>query len=241
MSNQEAKRNALILAASGGLGNALWQKLRADDRFDHVIGISRRAAPSPDAPWLQADCTDPAALEASASTICERFGTIDLLINCSGTLQDEGRLKPEKSLRDLNGANLERLMAVNAFAPLAALRAFAPLLRHSPATVAVTLSAMVGSITDNRLGGWYSYRMSKAALNMGLKNAAIELGRGRRGPIVVAMHPGTTLTPLSAPFVSRHKHREAEESAEHILSVIDTLTPESSGRFYNWDGSELPW
>jgi NAD(P)-dependent dehydrogenase (short-subunit alcohol dehydrogenase family) len=241
MSSTDSNRNAVILGASGGIGGALWQALRSDPRFGHVIGVSRSEAPDSTAPWLQADCTSAAALHEAANVIRERFGRLDLLINCCGTLQDGGRLQPEKALRDLDSGNLERLMAVNAFAPLAALRAFAPLLRHSPASVAVTLSAMVGSITDNRLGGWYSYRMSKAALNMGLKNAAIELGRGGRGPIVVAMHPGTTLTPLSEPFVSRHQHRLPGESARHMLSVIDTLTPESSGRFYSWDGRELPW
>jgi NAD(P)-dependent dehydrogenase (short-subunit alcohol dehydrogenase family) len=100
---------------------------------------------------------------------------------------------------------------------------------------------MVGSIGDNRLGGWYSYRMSKAALNMGIRNAAIELGRHRHGPIVVAIHPGTTLSPLSAPFAARDRARPADASAAAIVRVLDGLERTDNGRFFNWDGRELPW
>jgi NAD(P)-dependent dehydrogenase (short-subunit alcohol dehydrogenase family) len=166
------------------------------------------------------------------------------LIVCTGILHggatDPG-LRPEKSLRQLRLANLQRCMAVNAWAPLMALEAFSPLLRHTDGAVAAALSAMVGSIGDNRLGGWYSYRMSKAALNMGLRSAAIELGRQRHAPIVVAVHPGTTLSALSAPFAGPERARPAHDSAAAILRVLDGLGPDDTGRFFNWDGRELPW
>ena len=194
-----------------------------------------------DEDWFQADVTDDAELTGVAERIGDRYDHIDLMINCVGMLGDGARVRPEKSLREFNAANLLRLMHVNAYAPLAALRAFSPLLRKAESARVAVLSAKVGSIGDNRLGGWHSYRMSKAALNMGLRNAAIELGRYRNGPIVVAVHPGTTLTELSAPFVGKHQHRSAESSAEHILKVIADLKPEDSGKFFNWDGAQLPW
>lgn len=249
-----ASATALVIGASGGLGQALWQQLKADGSYADVLAISRRASEQCDTGWFQADATCPEQLAVVAQQIGERFGKLDLLINCTGMLHESG-LRPEKSLRQLDQDSFLKVMSVNAFAPLVALQTFAPLLRKAAsdsgiapgndtgAAVAVTLSAMVGSITDNRLGGWYSYRMSKAALNMGLRNAAIELARYADGPVVVAVHPGTTLTDLSEPFVGNRKKnqqvRTAASSAVHILKVVRGLSREDTGKFLNWDGSEL--
>jgi NAD(P)-dependent dehydrogenase (short-subunit alcohol dehydrogenase family) len=194
--------------------------------------------------WHQADATDPDQLAAAAERIGAAHERVHLLITCVGALhggQSDPDFQPEKSLSALRLHNLQRSVAINAFAPLAALHAFLPLLRHDEGAVAATLSAMVGSIGDNALGGWYSYRMSKAALNMGLRNAAIECSRLRDGPQVVAIHPGTTLTALSEPFVRRHRHRSPEESARRILQVIEGLSADDTGKFLNWDGQEIPW
>ena len=239
---------ALVIGASGGLGRALWRQLKADGGYANVLAVSRSAPESADAHWFQADAGCAEQLSGVAEQIGQRFGRVDLLINCTGMLHEDGS-RPEKSLRELRLSSFEKLMTVNAFAPLAALQAFSPLLRKagdtSRSAIAVTLSAMVGSITDNHLGGWYSYRMSKAALNMGLRNAAIELARYQDGPIVVAVHPGTTLTSLSAPFVGGQRRdtaaRPAAESATHILDVIAGLSREDTGKFLNWDASELEW
>lgn len=258
-------RTAVVVGASGGIGLALTRALcrRPDWR---VVALSRGrpdqtlyADPSLCAEtnhgpaagrlhWQQIDATDPLQLAAAAARTATDHGRVHLLINCVGVLHggrhgnpEEPPLGPEKSLSALRPENLQHSVAVNAFAPLAALQAFLPLLRHEEGAVAATLSAMVGSIADNALGGWYSYRMSKAALNMGLRNAAIECARLRDGPCVVAIHPGTTLTPLSEPFVRRHAHRTPAESAEHILQVLTSLSAEDTGKFLNWDGREIPW
>lgn len=236
----QADSTALILGASGGLGQALRQGLIESAEFASVLAVSRTDRRG-DELWYQADITDDAELAGLAERIGSRHGHINLMINCVGMLGDGDRVRPEKSLRDFNASKLLRLVHVNAYAPLAALRAFSPLLRKTDHARAAVLSAKVGSIGDNRLGGWHSYRMSKAALNMGLRNAAIELGRYRNGPTVVAIHPGTTLTELSAPYVGRHQYRSAKSSAEHILKVLADLSPEDSGKFFNWDGTELPW
>jgi NAD(P)-dependent dehydrogenase (short-subunit alcohol dehydrogenase family) len=239
---------ALVIGASGGLGQALWQQLKADKTYTDVLAISRRALVQPDPRWFQADATCPEQLAEVARQVGERFGKLDLLINCTGMLHETG-LRPEKSLGQLHRQDFLKVMSVNAFAPLVALQTFTPLLRKAAGSsghgIAVTLSAMVGSISDNRLGGWYSYRMSKAALNMGLRNAAIELDRYVDGPVVVAIHPGTTLTGLSEPFVGKRQNnqkvRSAACSAVHILHVVAGLSREDTGKFLNWDGRELEW
>ena len=242
--------NAVIVGASGGLGSALAQALLSRDDVARVFALSRRfqAPTEPRLTALEADATEPRSLGRVARAVADQVDAVHLLIVCTGMLHgggDEPELTPEKSLAELDGERFRQIMTVNALAPLQAIHAFAPLLRHDERAVAAALSAMVGSIGDNRIGGWYSYRMSKAALNMGLRNAAIELGRGRPSgrpkPIVAAIHPGTTVTPLSEPFLRRHRARPAAESAEHILAVLDGLTESDSGRFFNWDGSELPW
>lgn len=243
-------RTAVVVGASGGLGRALTDALTECDDIDRVFALSRRyfAPQHPQLTWLEADAGDPRSLERVAGTVADTVPAVHLLIVCTGILHGgdaEARLQPEKSLGDLDGDNFRHVMSINALAPLQAIHAFAPLLHHEDRTVIAALSAMVGSIGDNRIGGWYSYRMSKAALNMGLHNAAIELGRlrprGRPKPIVAAIHPGTTDTPLSEPFLRNHSSRSAAESAGHILAVLDGLTEEDSGGFFNWDGKALPW
>lgn len=235
---------ALVIGASGGLGRALWELLKQNPRYSNVMAVSRSASENADDLWFQADATCPEQLADISRRITDRFGRLDLLINCTGMLHESGS-RPEKSLRELQQDSFLNLMSVNAFAPLTALQVFTPLLRKAGSRsrfgIAVTLSAMVGSITDNRLGGWYSYRMSKAALNMGLRTAAIELARYPDGPAVIAMHPGTTLTRLSRPFVGNRQVRTAACSAAHILKIIDGLSREDSGKFLNWDGRELEW
>jgi NAD(P)-dependent dehydrogenase (short-subunit alcohol dehydrogenase family) len=242
----EQQRVAVVVGASGGLGSALVEALLDRPGVGPVFALSRREGPE-DARlrWLTVDPTDPERLAQAVTTIREASPRVHLLLICTGMLHADG-MGPEKSLRHLERRQFERTMLINALLPLQVLAAFAPLLTHPERAVAAALSAKVGSIGDNRLGGWYGYRMSKAALNMGLKTASIELARGRpgagsTGPIVVAVHPGTTITPLSAPFLARHQARPAADSAARILNVLDRLGPGDSGKFYNWDGSELPW
>jgi NAD(P)-dependent dehydrogenase (short-subunit alcohol dehydrogenase family) len=265
------RRNSVIVGASSALGRALAGALVCAQDAGTVFALSRNGqAPADTSPLeaaratrdgtalpsgdrttsagvlqhIAANPTDPESLAAAARTVAERADRVHRLIICTGILHGgdaEPDFRPEKSLGQLRLEHLQRSVAVNAWAPLAAIHAFAGLLRHAEGAVAAALSAMVGSIGDNRLGGWYSYRMSKAALNMGIRNAAIELGRHRHGPIVVAIHPGTTLSPLSAPFAARDRARPADASAAAIVRVLDGLERTDNGRFFNWDGRELPW
>lgn len=221
------------------------EQLLAITDFAHVFAVSRERRPAscPESVcgrWLQADSTEPVQLVEVCEQVRQCSNQIDLLINCSGMLHKSGA-RPEKSLRELDAENFAEMMRVNALAPLQALQIFMPMLRNSKSAIAVTLSAMVGSITDNHLGGWYSYRMSKAALNMGLRNAAIEAARYRTAPVVVAVHPGTTLTSLSEAYLNNREYRSASCSARHILNVISGISRSDSGKFFNWNGQELPW
>ena len=166
-------------------------------------------------------------------------GRFHLLVNAAGLLHGPG-FQPEKKLGDLHQAQLLATFTANAIGPALLLRHFSPLLDRQRALLAM-LSAKVGSIEDNRLGGWYSYRASKAALNMLLKTAAIECRRSRPQAVLVALHPGTVSSALSQPFRGDQIGRPADQAAAELLAVIDGLTPADTGRFIAYDGAALPW
>jgi NAD(P)-dependent dehydrogenase (short-subunit alcohol dehydrogenase family) len=241
--------NIVVAGASGAIGRALTRTLRDRPGVQHVYALSRRAppAPEPGITWLQTDMADPDALHGAVRSVAVQAPRVHGLIICAGVLHDPGTppLQPEKSLAQLDGEAFLRVMRINALLPLQILGAFTPLLEHADGSVVAALSAMVGSIADNRLGGWYSYRMSKAALNMGLKTAAIEFARrarrNRPAPIVAALHPGTTHSGLSEPFLRHREARSADETATRLVDVIAKLGPADSGGFFNWDGRPLPW
>ncbi len=166
-------------------------------------------------------------------------GPFQLIINAAGLLHGP-ELMPEKKLGDLQLAQLQAVFAVNTFGPALLLRHFAPLLDRHCGRMAM-LSAKVGSIGDNRMGGWYSYRASKAALNMLIKTAAIELRRSHPGAVLLALHPGTVNSALSAPFRGAELGRPAGMAATELLQVIDGLGPADSGGFFSYSGEALPW
>ncbi|MFD1036640.1 SDR family NAD(P)-dependent oxidoreductase [Sphingomonas hankookensis] len=231
---------ALVIGANGGIGGALVAALASSGRYDRVIAAARHA---PDAlaegvEHMPIDIADPASIEAAAARIDL---PLDRVIVATGILHDDAG-GPERSLRDLDADRLAHLFAINTIGPALALKHFAPLLaKDAPATIAC-ISARVGSISDNRLGGWYGYRASKAALNQIVRTAAIELARSRPQAVCVALHPGTVDTGLSKPFqrgVPAEKLFTPAYSAERLLSVLDGLTPAQSGRIFAWDGAEI--
>ena len=218
---------AVVIGAGGGVGGALVDLLAP--RGD-VTALAR----------ADLDLTDPASIAAAATRI---DAPLDLVIVATGMLHDAST-GPEKSLRDLDSARLMRSLAVNAIGPALVAQAFLPKLRTDRKTAFVALSARVGSIGDNRLGGWYGYRASKAALNQFLRTAAIEHARRAPLSVVAALHPGTVATRLSAPFqrgVAAGKLFTPAYAAAALLAVIDRLTPAESGGFYAWDGAAIPF
>lgn len=237
---------AVVLGASGSIGGALVEALRKDLRFDHVAALSRSRRRSwvddDRSTWLAADILDEVSL-ASAALRISALGAPTFNIVATGMLHGDG-VTPEKSLRALDPRALTTLFQVNAIGPALAARHLLPLTPRDRVSVFVALSACVGSIEDNALGGWYGYRASKAALNMLIRTAAIEHRRDHPLGVCVAIHPGTVGSALSAPLLSNRSRDQvfsAQTAAGHVLRVLDGLGPSDSGRFYAWDGSAIPW
>lgn len=225
---------AVVIGAGGGIGAAVLEGLRQRGRFAKVLGLGRSSVPA-------LDLLEEASIERAARHVAALPGDLRLLFDASGFLHGHG-FQPEKSWRDLDPAALAHNFAVNAIGPALLMKHFLPLLPRTGKSVFATLSARVGSIGDNNLGGWYGYRASKAALNQLVHTAAIELKRSRPQAICVALHPGTVDTKLSAPFAkSGLAVRPPKEAAADLLAVIDGLTPEQTGGFLDYRGEALPW
>jgi NAD(P)-dependent dehydrogenase (short-subunit alcohol dehydrogenase family) len=224
---------AVVFGAGGGIGGALVETIRTAEKFEHVVAFSRSTSPS-------IDLLDEASLERAAAFAAD-LGELRLVIDATGFLHDDHQ-GPEKSWRQLDAVNLARSFALNATGPALIMKHVLPRLPRSGKAVFATLSARVGSIGDNRLGGWYSYRASKAALNQLVRTAAIELARRSPDAFCIALHPGTVATALSAPFAASGLdiHTPAA-SARHLLAVVDQLTADANGSFRDWRGQPVPW
>lgn len=224
-------RKALILGASGGIGQAICTELTA--RGWSVTGLSRGQD--------GLDLTDQASVARIAAQL--EGARFDLIFNATGGLVIDTH-GPEKTIRVIEAEAMGAQFALNATGVALALRYFSPLLAHRRTggrAVFASLSARVGSIGDNRLGGWISYRAAKAAQNQIIRTAAIEIARKHKGAVVVALHPGTVQTALSHDYATRHPTISPEVSANALLEVIDGLTPAETGSFWDWKGARVEW
>ena len=233
-----------MVGAGGGLGGALLARLARADPDRPLLALSRRRPDSlpQNAIWAYLDLTEEATVEAAAAQL-DALGAPDLIVVATGRLHGEG-LTPEKSWRSLSAESLMAAFAVNAVGPALVAKHLLPRLPRDRRAVFAALSARVGSIGDNRLGGWHAYRASKAALNQLVRTLAIELARQRPQAICVALHPGTVDTALSAPFqggVAAETLFTTDFAAERLLAVLEGLTPADSGGFFAWDGAPIPW
>jgi NAD(P)-dependent dehydrogenase (short-subunit alcohol dehydrogenase family) len=225
---------AIVIGASGGIGSAIMAQIAASDRFDEVIGLGRMSVPS-------LDLFSEETIRTAAASVSEKPAPMRLIVDATGLLS-EGRLQPEKSLKQVDAEQMARVFAVNAIGPALLMKHFLPLLPKDGKSLFATLSAKVGSIGDNHLGGWYSYRASKAALNQLVRTASIELRRRRLSAICVALHPGTVDTELSAPFArTRLNIQSPAAAASKLVALMDALSESQSGGFFAADGTELPW
>ena len=225
---------ALVIGASGGIGEALLTRLQQDARFARVLGLSRHSQTA-------LDLQDETSIAQAAAHVAGLGVPLRLLIDATGLLHGPG-LQPEKSWQQLDPVTMAPAFAINAIGPALLMKHFLPLLPREGRSVFATLSAKVGSIGDNHLGGWYSYRASKAALNQLVRTAAIELRRRQPQALCVALHPGTVATALSAPFAKTGLQVQApDHAAARLLGVIGGLQAADSGGFFNHDGSALPW
>ncbi|WP_010545562.1 SDR family NAD(P)-dependent oxidoreductase [Sphingomonas elodea] len=234
---------AVIFGASGGIGAAVAARLAEDSGVERLYLGSRAPLPQTDARLVPFafDLTDEASIAAAAAGVDR---PVDLVFVGTGMLHRAGGPAPEKAYRALDGAAMAELFAINTIGPALIAKHFLPLLPRDRRAVFAALSARVGSIADNRLGGWHSYRASKAALNMLLVTLAIELRRTHPLAIVAGLHPGTVDTGLSAPFqrgVAPEKLFSPEVSAGYLLDVISNLSPAESGGIFAWDGAPVPY
>ncbi len=231
MQSFPADFRALVIGASGSIGTAFHALLSQDAHCAQVVRLHRQSQPP-----INFDQEE--SIAAAASQLAPE-GKFHLIIAATGMLHS-AQFMPEKRLADLSYAQMEQTFRTNTLGPAMVLRHFAPLLDTQRGVLAV-LSAKVGSIGDNRLGGWYSYRASKAALNMLLKTAAIEVKRSNPNAVLVALHPGTVNSHLSKPFRGAEIGRSPADAAGDMLQVIDSLAVGDTGRFIAYSGEALPW
>ncbi len=236
--------NVAIIGASGGIGGAFVEQLAATPSVAAVHAFSRSAieVPGDKCTWHPIDIEQEDSIVEAAASI----GTapLDLVAVTVGILHEGEQLQPERSFKQLDPENMRKAFAVNAIGPTLVAKHFLPLLRARHKAVFAALSARVGSISDNRLGGWSSYRASKAALNMFIRTIALEQTRRRPQSIVVGLHPGTVATSLSAPFTRRVSDSQLftpTQSASYLLNVLDSLTAVDSGGFFAWDGKRIDY
>lgn len=233
-------QSVLIIGGSSRIGQAIAQQCSANGAAVSVI--SRQPAPTQNAWFWYQDALQSA--DSSQQCIEQALQQQpDTIFICNGVLHDASAM-PEKTIRQLDSEQLAQRLHINVIIPAQYLRALFRYLTRKSEVKVLVLSAKVGSITDNHLGGWYSYRMSKAALNMLVKNLSLEVARLNPSACIVAVHPGTTDTPLSEPFQSNLPEGQlqtAEDTAQRMLKVRDALTPKLSGALLNWDASVLPF
>ena len=221
---------AAVIGASGAIGAAVADAVEASGAFARTVRFHRRSDPP-------LDLTDEASIEAAAASLLG--DTVRLVFLATGFLHGGG-VEPEKSLRRLTVDGLNRNLALNTIGPALVLKHFCPLLPREGRSVLAMVTAKVGSIADNDLGGWYSYRASKAAQNQLIRTASIEVARTKPEALLVALHPGTVQSDLSAPFAKAGLTvRPPAESAEAMLRVVDGLT--ETGTFRGYDGATIPW
>jgi NAD(P)-dependent dehydrogenase (short-subunit alcohol dehydrogenase family) len=225
---------AVVFGASGGIGSAFSALLEESPNGGKTYRISRSGTPD-----FRADIGDETTIADAASALQQLGEMPATIIVATGILHRDG-LKPERSLRELDAEWMAENYRVNAIGPAMVAKYFMPLMPKSGRTVFAVLSARVGSISDNRLGGWYGYRASKAALNMIVRNLSVEAQRKNPEAIVVALHPGTVETPLSAPFSGGGQNGERftpKQSAAKLLAVLDRLSPAMSGQIFDYDAN----
>ncbi len=222
---------ALVFGASGAIGQAFVRALQSDPRCAAVCGVSRQSSPG-------FDLLDESSMAACAHTLTAQ-GPFHLVLDATGALTLNGR-GPEKRLEELDAAHVLHALHLNAVGPSLLLKHFSPLLASGERVIWGKLSARVGSIEDNRKGGWYGYRAAKAALNMLLQTGAIEIARRRPLAVVAALQPGTVQSALSQPFLG-HDALRPDDAAQRLLSVLNGLQPNGRAQFVDHQGQPIPW
>ena len=242
LNNRSEPFNAVIIGASGGIGKALTKALSAQEKAGTIYALSRTHCPDLEENksiiTYPLDICDEKQIQDAAEQIQK---PIHLVIVATGILHDSDVI-PEKNITTLDSEIMERIFLINTIGPAMVAKHFIPLFDRKEKSIFAALSARVGSISDNQLGGWYSYRASKAALNMILKNVAIESARKYKNTAVIGLHPGTVATNLSAPFQSNIKENKLfspQQSANYLLDIINKTNSTDTGKIFAWNGEEI--
>jgi len=236
--------NVVVIGASGGIGHGFIKHLTQSDKVSRIYAFSRSGTNFDDPKILNGllDYDDENSIETAAQQ-ASQDGKIDVIIVATGALHVDN-IQPEKALRDIDPENFARIFHLNATGPALVAKHFLRHIQKERKSVFAALSARVGSIDDNMMGGWYAYRAAKAALNMILKNTAIETARRYKEAVIVALHPGTVDTKLSAPFsgnVKPGKLFTTEHSTAQMLKVIDNISTDKTGLLIAYDGEVIPY
>ena len=234
-------KSVAIIGSSGAIGRAFLDAYIADKEVSNIYSISRTEVESNDERiiHINIDVTDEVSVKAAASKIGEN--RLDKLIVATGILHTE-LFGPEKSIKDIKIENFVKTFSVNAFGPALIGKYFLPLMKKDKKSIAAFLSARVGSISENKLGGWYSYRASKSALNQIIKNFSIESKRTNPAGIIIGLQPGTVKSKLSEPFqknVKKGKLLLPKDSVKSLIRVIESVMQNDSGKIFDWKGEEI--
>ncbi|MAJ24414.1 MAG: C-factor [Rickettsiales bacterium] len=233
MSEDSSKEIAVVFGSGGGIGFEIIQELKKSNQFSKVYGLGRNSNPN-------INIFDEKSYENVANEISKHNLKIKLLINAIGFLHDD-KFKPEKKFQEINIEYIKKSFSINTIPTALILKYFTPHMENKKKSVIATLSARVGSISDNYLGGWYSYRASKAALNQLIRTASIEYKRTNKNLIVVALHPGTVNTNLSMPFLRNKKYQTTEQAAKKLINVMLNLNEKDSGLLLDYNKNTIPY
>ena len=234
-------KSVAIIGSSGAIGRAFLDAYIADKEISNIYSISRTEVELNDERiiHINIDVTDEVSVKAAASKIGEN--RLDKLIVATGILHTE-LFGPEKSIKDIKIENFVKIFSVNAFGPALIGKYFLPLMKKDKKSIAAFLSARVGSISENKLGGWYAYRASKSALNQIIKNFSIEAKRTNPTGIIIGLQPGTVKSKLSEPFqknVKKGKLLLPKDSVKSLIRVIENVMQNDSGKIFDWKGEEI--
>ena len=235
-----SKAKVAIIGASGGIGSTISRQIRAMERENTIIEIVRQKAKKNQ---FEMDMLDEHSVAQCAEEIKKQYGSLDVVLNTTGLLHTSNN-SPERTYREINLDYLQEIFQVNTFIPFLVCKYFAPLLTKESASIIAFMSARLGSMSDNRLGGWYSYRSSKTALNMLIKTLSIELSYSNKNAICVGLHPGTVDTQLSSPFTQKIKNSRVftkEEAAEYLIKALNNIDHNDTGNIIDWRGETVPY
>ena len=231
INNQKFSANSrvLIIGASGGIGSALAKALSSTYKINDIVTFSRSTD--------NLDITNENSIRSMASTL---HGEFDLIFIATGALEIDG-VGPEKTILSMTPEALKAQFETNTLGPALLIKHLHTFLPRSRPSVLAVLTARVGSISDNNLGGWISYRTSKAALHQIIRTSALEIANKRKQSICVALHPGTVQTELTKKYVGTHPSVSPDEAAQNLLNVVNSLSYEDNGQFFDWSGKQVKW